>query len=205
MSGSAYDDYVFINCAFTPDFEVMRQAMVFAIIDSGFIPRCTLETVDSSEVRIERIFQLIGECRHGLHDLSATDLNENGLPRFNMPLELGIFLAAKHFGSTRQKRKSCLVLDTERYRYQEFCSDIAGQDPKAHSNDPHTAIVRVRDWLRTQRRDVRLPSGKRMGQRFDRFRDDLPTLCDSLALEPDSLQFNDLTTVVDEWILNNPP
>ncbi len=49
------------------------------------------------------------------------------LPRFNMPLELGIFLGAKRFGSQKQKQKNGLILDREKYRYQSFCSDIAGQ------------------------------------------------------------------------------
>ena len=48
-----------------------------------------------------------------------------------MPLELGIFLGAKRFGRAEQKGKVCLILDTERYRYQQFMSDIAGQDISA--------------------------------------------------------------------------
>jgi len=48
-----------------------------------------------------------------------------------MPLELGIFLGAKRFGGPKQKRKNCLILDREKYRYQQYCSDIAGQDIKA--------------------------------------------------------------------------
>lgn len=43
-----------------------------------------------------------------------------------MPLELGTFLGAKHFGSEIQKKKTCLILDKEKFRYQKFISDIAG-------------------------------------------------------------------------------
>lgn len=205
MTRPAFEECVFINCGFTPDFEEMRQAFIFAVVDCGFVPRCALEIVDSSEVRIDKIFRLIEDCKHGLHDISATEPNANGLPRFNMPLELGIFLGAKRFGADEQRNKTCLILDREPYRYQEFCSDIAGQDPEAHSGEPRQAIERIRKWLRSQRPDVRLPSGKRMADRFERFRADLPSLCDSLGLEEDTLEFYDLTTVIDEWILGSPP
>lgn len=42
-----------------------------------------------------------------------------------MPLELGLFLGAKRYGTGKQRTKLCLILDRERYRYQKYCSDIA--------------------------------------------------------------------------------
>ena len=49
---------------------------------------------------------MIADCRYGIHDISRTELDrDSGLPRFNMPLELGIFLGAKRFGAEEQKRK----------------------------------------------------------------------------------------------------
>ncbi|MBW8302017.1 MAG: hypothetical protein K0M60_20690, partial [Hydrogenophaga sp.] len=68
----------------------------------------------------------------------------NKLPRFNMPLELGLFLGAKRYGDTVQKRKKCLVLDCERYRYQKFISDIAGQDIDSHEGKVEILIDKVR-------------------------------------------------------------
>jgi hypothetical protein len=66
-----------------------------------------------------------------------------------MPLELGIFLGAKRYGDARQRRKSCLVLERDPYRYQVFCSDIGGQDIWPHGNKVEDVIAGVRDWLRT--------------------------------------------------------
>jgi hypothetical protein len=64
----------------------------------------------------------------GVHDISMTELDRlTGLPRFNMPLELGLFLGAHRFGSKDQRRKVALILDRERYRCQAFISDIAGR------------------------------------------------------------------------------
>ena len=37
---------VFINCPFDPDFQPIFDAVVFAVLRSGFTPRCALETDD---------------------------------------------------------------------------------------------------------------------------------------------------------------
>lgn len=103
--------------------------MVFAIHDCGYIARSALEAEDSAEVRMDKIAKIIKDCRYGIHDISRTEVGaDTGLPRFNMPLELGLFLGARRFGSRTDKLKACLILDRARYRYQQFCSDIAGQD-----------------------------------------------------------------------------
>ena len=99
MRSADYNDNVFINCPFDPNYKQLFDAMVFAIHDCGFIPRCALEEDDASEVRIDKIYNIIADCRYGIHDISRTQLDAaSGFPRFNMPLELGIFLGAKKFG-----------------------------------------------------------------------------------------------------------
>lgn len=103
------------------------------MIECGFFPRCAREADDGTEVRIEKINKIIQGCRLAIHDLSRTETDgDPPLPRFNMPFELGIFVGAKAFGNKDQKRKAALILDTEKYRYQRFLSDIAGQDIADH-------------------------------------------------------------------------
>jgi hypothetical protein len=124
----SYERNVFINCPFDHEYHRLFRALVFAIQDCGFTPRCALEVEDASEVRILKIVRIIEESRYGVHDVSRTELDEaSRLPRFNMPLELGLFLGAKHFGDSEQRTKACIIFDRERYRYQAFCSDIAGR------------------------------------------------------------------------------
>ena len=54
---------------------------------------------DGGQTRIDKLYGLIEACRYGIHDLSRTELDATPrLPRFNMPLELGIFLGAKRYG-----------------------------------------------------------------------------------------------------------
>ena len=151
---------VFINCPFDDEYLPIFRAIVFTVSACGYLPRCTLEHEDASQVRIEKIYRLIAASGLGIHDVSRTEPDaENRLPRFNMPLELGVFLGAKRFGGTRDKRKRCLVLDRERYRFHKFVSDIAGQDIKAHDGKPDAAIRGVRDWLRRTVAGVLLPGG----------------------------------------------
>ena len=114
-----YAENVFINCPFDDDYLILRNALLFAIFDCGFIPRCTLEEDDSGNVRLNKIQKIISECRFGVHDISRTELDgETQTPRFNMPFELGVFLGAKLFGNKQQKGKVCLVLDRDKYRFQ---------------------------------------------------------------------------------------
>ena len=202
---AAYDDAVFINCPFDPAYQPLFRALVFAVQDCGFLARCALEADDAGEVRIGKIKRIIAACRHGIHDISRTELDAaTQLPRFNMPLELGLFLGAHEFGGRKQKLKRTLVLDREPYRYRAYISDLAGQDIQAHGGDPDQAIRAVRNWLgnfRTvQDPGVILPGAVKIIARYRQFQAELPALCDRLHLEPGALQFVELRTIVQEWV-----
>ncbi|HYR28925.1 MAG TPA: hypothetical protein VEU30_10695 [Thermoanaerobaculia bacterium] len=205
MPDSKSDIDVFVNCPFDDDYRPMFEAIVFAIHDCGFLARCSLEVSDASQVRIEKIGSIIGSCRFGIHDISRTELDaDHGLPRFNMPFELGMFLGAKRFGSAKQKNKTCLILDVEKYRYQKFISDIAGQDIAAHHGKPEEAITAVRDWLSaTMPKSVKTPGGTTIASRYAAFRNDLPEMCARVQLNADELTFNDYVLQVEEWLTSN--
>jgi hypothetical protein len=174
---------------------------VFAVVDCGFVPRCALEVDDGSQVRIDKVCDLIGECRFGIHDLSRTELDSRSkLPRFNMPLELGLFIGAKRYGGAPHRRKSCLILDTESYRYQAFISDIAGQDIRAHGGDHRRLITAIRDWLRATSRRATLPGGAEIFGRFKRFQAALPEICRELRLSVDEITFVDLLSAIATWL-----
>ena len=198
---SDYNNNVFINCPFDENYKPLFDAMVFAVHDCGFIPRCALEEDDASEVRIDKIYNIIADCRYGIHDISRTELDkDSGLPRFNMPLELGLFLGAKRFGTEEQKRKKCLVLDKEQYRYQQFISDIAGQDIQAHNDRSQEVIMHVRNWLRNASRRETIPGGSIVWRRYQDFKRDLPQTARECQLTVEDLIFNDYTLVVTRWL-----
>lgn len=197
-----YEDHVFVNCPFDDEHRPLFQALIYAVHACGMIARSALEVDDGAEVRMDKIVRIISECRHSIHDLSRVEPDAaSGLPRMNMPFELGLFIGAKRFGNPRQKKKTCIIFDRERYRYQKFLSDIAGQDIRAHNCNPAELIGAVRNALATTRpAGVLLQSGKVMAERYARFQDDLPSLCTVLRLDPDDLGHRDLALVLTMWL-----
>jgi hypothetical protein len=192
---------VFINCPFDPGYRPIFDAIVFSVLYLGFVPRCSLEDDDAGEFRLSKIQRIVEECRFGINDLSSVALDAaTGLPRFNMPLELGLFLGCKRFGPVNQSKKRTLVLDTDQYRYRTFISDISGQDIRAHGGDPQRAIREVRDWLRLASKRTTLPGGTEIIRHHHTFKDDLPEICSVFGLEPDQLTFLDLSKIVADWL-----
>jgi hypothetical protein len=177
---------------------------VFAVQDCGLLARCALERDDGSEVRIEKIRRIIAESQFGLHDISRTELDENtGLPRFNMPLELGIFLGAKQFGAREQRAKQCIIFDRERYRYQAYCSDIAGHDIRAHRGDESELIRGIREAVRTWRPERQIPGASVIQDRYRRFVASVPLLAPRVHLDPQDLSYFDLLGLVGTWLSEN--
>jgi len=151
MTTATYENSVFVNCPFDSEYWPLFEATTFSVYELGYYPRCALEVDDSSQVRIQKINDIIKACRLSVHDISRTESDgDPPLPRFNMPLELGIFMGAKAFGGAVQKRKAAMILDTEQYRFQRYISDIAGQDIRAHGGNPENVIRHVRSFLLSQ-------------------------------------------------------
>ena len=204
MRQPGYEESVFINCPFDAGYRSFFNSIVFTVFDCGYQARCAREVEDSGQVRINKIFEIIAECKLGIHDISRTGLDaDSGLPRFNMPFELGLFLGASRFGDSTQRQKICLILDKEDYRYQRYISDIAGQDIRAHGEDPGRVISIVRNWLNSDSRGVVIPGGKEIRRRFRLFEDELPALCAEIPIEPGELTYNDYTSFISAWLREN--
>jgi len=196
-----YSKNVFINCPFDKTYSNLFYAIVFSVINCGYQVRCALEISDSSEIRIEKIARIISECKYGIHDISRTQIDPTtNLPRFNMPLELGLFLGSKRFGDARQRKKNCLILDTELFRYQKFISDISGQDIKAHNNQIPDVTKVVSDWLRTTSGSQLIPGGKEILKNYKIFEKQLPAICKKVKLTVDEMVFNDFTWFAADWL-----
>lgn len=203
VASTSLDD-VFINCPFDADYQSSFDAIVFTVFACGFRARSAKEVDDGSEVRFEKLIRIIEECRFGIHDISRTELDdENDLPRFNMPLELGLFLGAKRYGDAGQKKKRAIIFDIEKYRYQRFISDLAGMDVHAHGGNPSTLVQEVRDWLANVSHR-KLPSGARVLALYGQFQADLPTAAEELGFEPHELPYADFEGLVTNWLLTAP-
>lgn len=197
---------VFINCPFDGAYLPLFHAVVFTVVRSGFQPRCSLEVNDAAQARIEKIAGIIKECPIGIHDISRTEPDDvNKLPRFNMPLELGLYLGARYYGGRRHKDKACLVLDRERYRYQKFISDIAGQDISSHDDDCQSVVRVVRNFLNGHNGPRPLPDGEMIWAEYKEFRALLPTICKRLEVVPDSLEYQDFLYIVTDYVSEDRP
>lgn len=202
-ASAGYATNVFINCPFDVDYVPIFHAIVFAVIQCGYTVRCALETEDTGATRIERIYHLIEECRFGIHDISRIAHDAiNELPRFNMPFELGLFLGARRFGPQRQRDKHCLVLEAERYRYQKYLSDIAGQDIRRHENEPAKAVSAVRDWLAASRSRTAkpLPGATAIMRHYGEFQANLPAMLRAADLELAELGFFDRANLMAQFL-----
>ena len=196
-----FSESVFINCPFDDDYWPIFEAIAFTVIACGFAPRCALEELDSGTVRLDKIRRIIRECRYGIHDLSRIELSAaSDLPRFNMPFELGLDVAARTFGPSALKRKRFLVLDSEPYRYQAFISDISGQDIRCHHNSPDRAIDIVRNWLRMTSGRNRVLGPVTIKRQFALFASRLPENCDRNGFDRDDLLFVEYVEMATQWI-----
>ncbi len=201
LAAEDYSQSVFINCPFDSEFLDLFYAKVFCVIDCGFKARCAQESVDGDEVRIEKIKKIIQQCQYGIHDISRTGLcKKTRLPRFNMPLELGMFLGAQHYGDSEQKKKICLITDTTKYRFQKFMSDIAGQDVCAHNNKPKKLINLIRSWLRDSSKKQTISGGAYIVQRYKKFRTELPTFLNDSKISNEEMTFTEYTYFVYSWL-----
>ena len=196
---------VFVNCPFDDAYAETFRALIFAILACGFRPRSSRETDDDGQARIEKLYEIIRSCRYGIHDISRTELDsKHRLPRFNMPLELGIFLGAKRYGPNSQREKRVLVFDKEQYRYQKYISDLAGMDIHAHAGEPETAITETRNWLTNVSRR-HLLGGKAIIKLYKRFLKALPALANELDLNPKSISYADFLQITAGWLMEAKP
>lgn len=123
---------VFLNVPFDAGYERNFVALIAALISLGQTPHCVLELPELGSGRLKRLFKHLEKCRISIHDLSRT-----GLPvRFNMPFELGLACALAEY----HKPHSYLVMEKERYRLDRTLSDLKGQDPLIHHDNPKRIV-----------------------------------------------------------------
>jgi hypothetical protein len=180
---------VFINCPFDAEYRPAFEALIFAITASGYQVRCALEEDNSADIRHEKLCRLIRESDRSIHDLSRVELGKNNLPRFNMPYELGLTHGAIKFGGRRQRTKTACIMVAEPYAMPAYISDLAGNDPFAHHNDPGRVVRIVRNYLHRTPDGQLLPGPASILAQFARFKQDLPRIAadfdiDSHEIDP---------------------
>lgn len=198
---AAYEQNIFINCPFDPAYTPLFNAIVFTIHALGWRARCSLEADNAAANRLSEIMNIIGDCRFSIHDISRTTIDPNtDLPRFNMPLELGVDLGCRQFGKRFQQEKICLILDSDRYRYRNFISDIAGQDIRSHRDQPEEAIKQIRNWLATHAGEKPLSGPGHLIRVYKEFQIDLPKILAVVNVTAVEAEFVDYQWAIVQWL-----
>ncbi|MBI3652003.1 MAG: hypothetical protein HY231_13365 [Acidobacteria bacterium] len=192
-----FNTSVFVNCPFDRQYQSLFEAMIFTVQLSGFKPRCAREESDSGDIRLRKLARIISECRYGIHDISRV---QPQIPRFNMPLELGMDLGCRYYGSPRQRRKQLLILDSDPHRYLRTISDLRGQDIESHHDDQQAVIQVVRNFLYTSADNHGIPGGRYIYRKFLEFQSELPSICRSSHLRRNEVVFKQLVVITQEWL-----
>jgi len=114
-----FDQCVFVNCPFDAPYKPLLWALIFSILAYGYKPCSALQEQDAGAVRLDKIKRLIGNSRLGIHDISRIETDTVlGLPRFNMPFELGLDVGARAYGRGYLATKQILSsLDFNDFHY----------------------------------------------------------------------------------------
>jgi hypothetical protein len=201
-----FEKSVFINCPFDSDYVPLLRPLLFTVLYFKLTPRLSLENANSGEARLGTIVQLIKESKFSIHDLSRCCAKKKGeLFRLNMPLELGLDIGCRKFMRRRWSEKTCLILETERYRFQKTISDMSGSDICAHRDDPEEIVRVTRDWLIQEAGVLPASASKVWGA----FQDFMAANYDRLlnegynSMEIDKLPVMELHTHMAGWIAAN--
>ena len=103
---------VFLNIPYDKQFEDLYLAYIVGLTQLGLRVNATLAVPNQG--RLESIIQLIEESDFSIHDLSRIEVSE-GIPRFNMPVELGLALYRSHIAKGRHR---VFVFETKSEVYQ---------------------------------------------------------------------------------------
>ena len=138
---------VFLNIPYDDGFENLFTAYVVGLTQLGL--RISAALAVPNQGRLETIIDLIEKSDFSIHDLSRVELS-HGVPRFNMPVELGLALYRSRV--TRGKHR-IFIFDRNRREAQRSTSDVNGIDPQIHNGTVKGLMSGLRNILR-QRGDV---------------------------------------------------
>jgi hypothetical protein len=130
---------VFLNIPYDDQFEDLYLAYIVGLTQLGLEINATLAVPNQG--RLGRIVQLIEKSDVSIHDLSRIELS-SGIPRFNMPLELGLALYRSHMTGGKHR---VYVFERKAYRMQQSTSDINGVDPQIHNGRPKGVMAGLRN------------------------------------------------------------
>lgn len=131
-----------MNIPYDAAFEDLFLAYIVGLTQLGL--RINIALAVPNQGRLETIIELIERSYFSIHDLSRVELY-HGLPRFNMPVELGLALYRSRI--TRGKHR-IFIFDRKRNQAQRSTSDVNGIDPQIHNGTVKGLMSGLRNILR---------------------------------------------------------
>jgi hypothetical protein len=133
---------VFLNIPYDAAFESLYLAYIVGLTLLGL--RINAALAVPKQGRLETIINLIEHSDVSVHDLSRIEASR-GVPRFNMPVELGLALYRSH---VVKGKHGVFIFESMRYRAQRSTSDVNGIDPQIHGGTPKGLMAGLRNIFR---------------------------------------------------------
>ena len=129
---------VFLNIPYDEEFRSLYIAYIVGLCQLDLVPHLASE-IPGGDRRLSKIIKLIQSCRYSIHDLSRVEVSvaATAVPRFNMPLELGMTIAWEKLNPGRH---DWFVWESEPYRIQRSASDLNGTDANIHNGTPEGVL-----------------------------------------------------------------
>jgi hypothetical protein len=161
---------VFLNLPYDPNYKNLFLAYICAVHAFGMTPRVALE-IPGNKRRLDRIFDLLRNCRYSIHDLSKVQLDRRKpcTPRFNMPFELGLAVAWEKMKGAH----TSFVMEAVNYRLSKSLSDLNGTDPYIHGGTIDGVFREVGNAFARSRRQ---PSSAQMWETYRVVRGKVPLI-----------------------------
>lgn len=186
---------VFLNCPYRPDYQQLFEAPVFAIHALGYVAEAALGSPVSH--RSAKLCEVIKRSGWSVHDLSRMTEPVEGLPRLNVPFELGLVMGIHGF--CRKGSKPCLIFDESPHRYLSVLSDLHGFDGvRGHANNPENVIRELRGWIRRTSGET-LPSAEQLLEQWTSYQQDRPEVMRLLGSRP-THEFDEFRNMVSVWL-----
>jgi hypothetical protein len=133
---------VFLNIPYDNAFEALYLAYIVGLTQLGL--RVNAAVAVPNQGRLKTIIELIEQSDLSIHDLSRIEVSR-GVPRFNMPIELGLALYRSHVTRGRHR---VFIFESRRYRAQRSTSDVNSIDPQIHNGTPKGLMSGLRNIFR---------------------------------------------------------
>jgi hypothetical protein len=147
VPGKRRIESVFLNIPYDDAFENLYLAYIVGLTQLGLAINAALAVPNQG--RLATIIELMDKSDFSIHDLSRVEVSR-GVPRFNMPVELGLALYRSHITNGQH---GVFIFERKQYRAQRSTSDVNGIDPQIHNGTVRGLMSGLRNILR-QPRDV---------------------------------------------------